>query len=705
MTDFESKGAGKIKAHHLARDACVYIRQSSPGQVINNTESTRRQANLRRRALALGWSAEQIRAIDEDQGQSAGGRIDRHGFHDLMARVGAGEVGIILSLEISRLGRVHAELQGLYHLAALSDTLILDEAGVHDPRDSSDRLLLGIKSSVYEFELHSIRDRLLGGMLNKAQRGELRLILPTGFEYDPSGEVVLDPDVQVTEAITHVFETFRRTRSAKATQTWLLSNGILLPSRPLGAKRELVWSAARYSRVLTMLKNPRYAGCYVWGRFDCRRDRNDRPVSRLRPQDEWKVCLPDMHVGFISWEEYLRNQRQLADNCTSRVSGDTRQSAPRNGAALLQSRVICGLCGRRMMTRYSPSSARRKRAARRHYVCTYDKFEYGRQNCQRMRGEEIDAAVADFVIAAVNRRSLAVTLAVREQVREDFAKADRQRAQQVERLNHAADNARQRYFAVEPGNRLVAATLEREWNAALLAVEQAEAERTRHAEVFGRVMTDEQTRRIENLARDFATAWESPAHDNADRKRMLALLVEDVTLTRMDRSVSIQLRMRGGKTVELEPVTLAGPGNLASRTPQKTVAEITRLTADMGDRDIAETLNQRGFTGSRGKPLTRMTVASLRSYLGLPSHLTRQRQALREQGWHTAGELGAELGIPPRTVQDRGHRGDSGVERTTFAIGTRTFSMYRMRESRHQNDRNLSSMVASGAQRSRKDAS
>ena len=278
MTDFTSKGADKIKPHHRARDACVYIRQSTPGQVINNTESTRRQVDLRRRALALGWSAEQIRAIDDDQGQSADGRVDRHGFYDLMARVGAGEVGIILSLEISRLGRIHAELQGLYHLAALSDTLILDEAGVHDPKDSSDRLMLGIKSSVYEFELHGIRDRLYGGMRNKAERGDLPLILPTGLEYDPAGAVVLDPDVQVTEAITHVFEAFRRTRSAKATQTWLLSNGIRLPSRPLGAKRELVWSAARYSRVLSTLKNPRYAGCYVWGRFDRRRDRTGRTV-------------------------------------------------------------------------------------------------------------------------------------------------------------------------------------------------------------------------------------------------------------------------------------------------------------------------------------------------------------------------------------------------------------------------------------------
>ena len=697
MTDFAGKGVAKIRPHHRNREACVYIRQSSPGQVINNTESARRQGDLRRRALALGWPAERIRTIDGDQGVSAGGRVERSGFRDLMARVGAGEVGIILSLEISRLGRVHAELQGLYHLAALSDTLILDEAGVHDPKDGSDRLLLGIKSSVYEFELHTIRDRLRGGMRSKAERGELRLMLPTGLQYDPSGAVVLDPDVQVHEAITHVFDAFRRTRSAKAAQTWLLSAGIQLPSRPNCGNRELVWSAARYSRVLTILKNPRYAGCYVWGRFDCRLGGTGRASSRPRPQEEWRVCLPDMHPGFIGWEEYLRNQRQLADNRTSRAPGGERRSPPRNGAALLQSRVVCGLCGRRMMTRYSPASERWKRRARRHYICEVDSTEYGDRRCQRIPGETIDAAVADFVIDAVNRRSIAVALAVQEQVAADFAKADRQREQRIERLRHAAEIVRQRYFLVEPGNRLVADTLEGEWNAALQAVEQAEAERSRHSEAFGCLMTEEQARRIKELARDFAAAWRSPAHDNAGRKRMLALLVEDVTLTRVDRSVSVQLRMRGGRTVELDPVTLAGPGNLSSRTPPETVAEIARLTAVMGDRDIAENLNRRGFTGSHGKPMTRMAVVSLRHYLGMPSHLTRKQQELRERGWHTAGELSAELGIPVRALRARGERGAS-VERTTFTIGSRALSMYRVKGTPHQIDGGTAATAVSGAQ-------
>ena len=534
---------------------------------------------------------------------------------------------------------------------------------------------------MYEFELHGIRDRLIGGIRNKAERGELRLHLPTGFEYDPSGAVVLDADVQVTEAITHVFEAFRRTRSANATKNWLLSNGIMLPSRPVKTTRDVVWSTARYSRVLTILKNPRYAGCYTWGRFKYGRNENDNDSRHLLPQDKWQVCLPDVHVGFISWEDYLRNQQQIVNNRLNWGSAGSRQSVPRKGAALLQSRVICGLCGRKMMTRYSPGCTRWKRAAQRYYLCCYDKLEYGKQRCQRIPGEKIDAAVAEFVIDAVNQRSLAVTLAVHEQVCADFAKADRQRCQQIERLNHVTENARQRYFLIEPGNRLVAATLEREWNDALLAVEEAEAERERHAKAFKCLMTDEQTRRIKDLAQDFAIAWGSPAHDNAERKRMLALLVEDVTLTRTDRSVTVQLRMRGGKTVELEPMTLPGPGNLKSKTPPDTVAEIARLTAKMGDREIAETLNKRGFTGSRGKPLTKTSVVSLRHYRGLPSHLARRRQALREQGWHTPEELSAKLGISARALIERGRR-DISIERKTFNVGERTCSMVREKEQR-----------------------
>ena len=625
--------------------------------------------------MALGWARDQIRIIDADQGKSGSGKVDRSGFRDLLARTGAGEVGIILSLEISRLGRAHAELQRLYHMAALTNTLIMDEAGVHDPKDGSDRLLLGIKSSVYEFELSCIRERMLGGKINKAARGELRLVLPVGLVYDPADVVVLDPDIQVVEAITHVFEAFRRTGSAKAAHTWLIANEIMLPSRPMQKQRQLVWSAARYSRVITILKNPRYAGCYVW------RPRKQAGHNFVHTQDAWEVCLPESHVGYISWEEYLANQRQLKANSISWSESDIRRSAPRKGASLLQSRVICGLCGRLMKTRYNPTSDRWKRKAHRLYLCELDHFEYGKKKCQRMRGEKIDKAVSDFIIGAVNQRNLAVTLAVHEQMLADFAKADRQRCQQIERLEHVADKARERYYFVDPGNRLVAATLEKEWNDAMRIVEKAEQERDKLAKAFECLKTEEQKRRIEELAKDFAEVWSSPAQDNVDRKRMLALLVEDVTLTRTGQLVAIQLRMRGGKTVELEPVALAGPGNLGWKTPPETVAEIERLSEVMDDNEIAATLNQSGFTGSMGKPLIRAAVTSIRHNRGIPGLMERRIQALREQGWYTPQELSEKVGISARTLLERSRRGVS-YERNLITISTRQFSMIRKKKNR-----------------------
>ena len=663
-------GTGKISASHLEREACVYIRQSSPGQVINNTESTRRQYDLSERALALGWPRERIRVIDQDQGLSGADAERRGGFQDLMARIAAGEVGIVLSLEISRLGRSNADLHRLFRLASLSGTLVCDEAGVHDPGNSSDLLLLGIKSSVYEFELDGIRQRLLGGVLNKAQRGELRTALPAGLVCDPQDAVVLDPDIQVAEAVNLVFETFRRTRSVRATFNWLLDNAIPLPACPVSEGHRLIWSEARYSRVLSILRNPRYAGCYAWGR----RGGN---AGRANPWEAWRVCIPEAHAGYIDWEEFQRNQRQLADNhrqCF--VAAHGRTGPLREGGALLQSRAICGRCGSQMLVKYGGATDP-KRANERHYHCVGGKAARAGKSCQTMRGERIDAAVTDFLVGAVNRSNIDLALSVEEQVKSDFARADRQRSHRVEALRHQAELAGRRCREVDPGYRLVAAALEREWNDALHKLDEAEAERSRLADEFQQTTDEVQRRRIRELSADFAVAWNAPTTGNADRKRMLALLVEDATLIRSGYSVSIQLRMRGGRALELDPVDLLRPGGGVRSTPAETVAEVGRLTESMGDKAIAGQLNRRGMLNCGDKPWTRESVASLRHYHGLPSHLRRLQKAKREQGWSTAEEISKALGISVRALRERSRRG-TWVERHTFTIGTRPFSMYRL---------------------------
>lgn len=509
-------------------------------------------------------------------------------------------------------------------------------------------------------------------MLSKAQRGELRIALPAGLVRDPEGATVPDPDARVSGAVNLVFGTFRRTRSARATLNWLVENGVDLPACPPAERGGLVWAKASYSRVLGILRNPSYAGCYAWGW------RSAGPVEagRAEPWESWRVCIPDAHAGYIGWDEFRRNQGQLADNHRRSFADGSRTGPVREGAALLQSRVICGRCGNRMQVKYGQRSDPR-RMDERHYLCIGERIRRAGRSCQTMCGERIDAAVSDFVVSAVNRSSIELALSVERQVRSDFEEADRQRSHRVGELRHRAELAGRRYRQVDPGHRNVAASLEGEWDRALRELHEAEAERSRLAEEFGRTTDEVQLRRIRELSADFATAWNAPSTGNAERKRMLALLVEDATLTRSGHSVSIQLRMRGGRAVELDPIELLRPGGGVRRTPVATVAEVGRLTECMDDRAIAEELNRRGMLNCGDKPWTKASIVSLRHYNGLPSHLRRLQQAKREEGWRTANEVAGELGISVRALRERCRRG-TWVESCTFAIGIRPFSMYRL---------------------------
>ena len=301
----------KVAEHHRRREACLYVRQSSPKQVVNHTESTRRQYGLRQRALALGWPDEGIRTIDDDQGMSGEYSGNRSGFRDLMDRVAAGDVGIILSLEVSRLCRNAADWQRLLQIAAFSDTLILDEDGLYDPNDSNDRLLLGFKGALSEYEMQSIRARLLGGQRSKARRGELKMRLPLGLAYNDRDEVVLDPDRAVVEAISLVFATFRRTGSAMQTLKWFRRNAVTLPSRPYRLHGELMWSVPNHSHILFILHNPRYAGCFAYGRSRTRKLPDGKAQYTKLVMEEWQVCIPEAHAGYIDWDEYCRLTMEL----------------------------------------------------------------------------------------------------------------------------------------------------------------------------------------------------------------------------------------------------------------------------------------------------------------------------------------------------------------------------------------------------------
>ena len=629
----------KVGTNHLSRDAYLYVRQSTPRQVFEHGESRRRQYALRERAVALGWPTERIVVIDSDQGLSGADR-DREGFKNLVAEVSMGRAGIVLGLEVSRLARNSTDWHRLLEICALSETLILDEDGVYDPVDFNDRLLLGLKGTMSEAELHMMRARMRGGVLAKARRGELKVPLPVGLVYDPLGNVVLDPDEQVQHSLRLLFDTFTRTGSACATVRHFNNEKLLFPHRPQGGphRGELHWKPLKFTRARQILRNPRYAGAFAFGRYRCRRRPGGGSEKTLRAREEWTVLLRDAHPGYITWERFEQNERQLRDN--SQARGAERRSAPREGLALLQGLAVCGVCGKNMTVRYRG----RKGDLHPYYLCDRERIETASaQSCQSISGEAIDRAVGALLVELMTPLTLDLALQVQDELAARAEEADLWRAQQVQRAQEEASLARQRFMQTHPDNRMVADVLEAEWNAKLRALEEAQRELERSRAEPGQGLDDEQRKRILALASDFPRLWNDPATPQRERKRMARLLIEDVTLTKATRSLGV--RLRGGATRQLT----WKPGPLASeihKTSNEVVAEVDRLLNDHTVGEIATILNERGYRSGYGHAFNPMLVRVVRDKYALKS----RRQRLRERGLLTALEAADRLGVSDETV-------------------------------------------------------
>jgi len=627
----------KVTADHLRRLAYLYVRQSTLRQVHENCESTARQYDLKRRAQALGWMSEQIVVIDEDLGLSGASAADRNGFQRLVAEVGLGHVGVVMGLEVSRLARSSTDWHRLLEICALADTLILDEDGIYDPSHFNDRLLLGLKGTMSEAELHLLRARLIGGQLNKARRGELWIRPPLGFVYDSNGRIVFDPDQQVERAVRLLFETFRRTGSAMRVVDHFNKEGILWPRRVRTGVHagELLFSPLEHSRVLGILHNPRYAGAFVYGRT---RQRQVRLGGQLRyrrlKREEWTVFLPNMHPGYISWEEFEANQAKLLDNANG-FGEDRRKSPPREGAALLQGLVLCGVCGLRMTVRYHTDNG--------HPIPDYFCQRYGIQTatpvCQRLPGLAVDRAVTDVVLQAVTPASLEVALQVFEELRTRQAEIDRLRRAQVDRARQEAELAQRQYLLARPENRLVVDNLERQWNEKLMRLAEAEEEYARLSKSSSSALTEEDRERIQALASDLPRVWNDPHTSARDRKRMLRLLIEDVTLVK-EQTIKIHIRWKGGATTSLErPLPLSAPELF--RTPAEIVEMIRALATEQTDAQIARTLNARWLRTGRKQAFTRLVVRHIRCSYGIASY----SELLRSRGWLTAPEIAAQINV------------------------------------------------------------
>ena len=637
----------KVSASHLKRNAYLYVRQSSLRQVLENTESTERQYALRQQAIALGWHVEQVIVIDTDLGQSGASSVDREGFQRLVAEVGLGRAGIVLGLEVSRLARNSTDWHRLLEICALSDTLILDEDGIYDPAHFNDRLLLGLKGTMSEAELHILKARLQGGLLNKARRGELAIPLPVGLVYNAQRQVILDPDQRVRETLAFFFQTYQRTGSASATVKAFRTQELLFPRRLRGGptKGELVWAPLAHSRALQVLHNPRYAGAFVFGRTRQRRTPQGRTTMRQQPEEQW-LMVPDMHPGYLSWEAYQLNGRRMREAAQA-LGTDRRKSPAREGPALLQGLVVCGLCGSRMTLRYHLRQGRQIPD----YMCQGEGIKTGQPVCQHVPGAAIDRAISELLVAAMTPLALEVTLAVQAELQGRIDEADRLRQKHVAQARYEVDLARRRYLHVDPANRLVADSLEADWNEKLRALSDAQAEYERQRENDRLILSDEHRARIAALANDFPRLWQDPATPDRERKRMVRLLIEDVTLIKR-RDITLQVRFKGGAT---QTLTLPPPlraWELRMIAPE-VIAEIDRLLDQHTEGQIAVILNERGLRTTDGKPFHCRIVARIRRAYRLKTRYDR----LRAAGMLTLAEMAKLLGTTIGTVKQWGRHG------------------------------------------------
>ena len=628
----------KVLPRHLAGNAYLYVRQSTPRQVIENQESTRRQYALQERAKALGWAPEQLVVIDNDLGRSGRSAADREGFQRLITEVSLGRAGIVLGLEVSRLARNSADWHRLLEICALAGTLILDEDGVYDPNDYNDALVLGLKGTLSAAELHLLRSRLRGGLLAKASRGELRLKLPIGLVYDPAGRVVLDPDRQIQDCVRLLFATFSRTGSACETVKHFARNELRFPMRPdRGTHRgQVVWQPLSVQRVTLILHNPRYAGAYVYGRRRERRLPDGRTEREMLPRDQWQTLLLDAHPGYISWEQFERNERRL--RASARAYGTDRyHGPPREGPALLQGRAVCGKCGSRMAVSYHDRSGTLVPT----YLCHWTRMQYRQPTCQRVPGSPVDEAVGRLLVEAMSPVALELSLAVQAELQARQEQVDRLRRQRVDRAGYEAELAHHRYLQVDPKNRLVATSLEADWNDKLRALDVAQEEYERKSEADRRTFDDDANKRVLSLADDFPAVWNDPATPHRERKRMVALLIEDVTLVRQD-DITLHVRFRGGATRTLSVPLPLQPWE-KRRTNPKTLARAEQLllAGHATYDEVAAILNDEGHKTGTDVPFTARAVEWLRMRYGLKT----LKHRLLDEGWLTRKQTADRLGI------------------------------------------------------------
>jgi excisionase family DNA binding protein len=611
----------KITASHRSRDAYVYVRQSTPTQMVQHTESLARQYELRERAVALGWPAHQVVVIDADLGRSGAQTDGRAGFKELVADVGLGKVGLVLGIEVSRLARNNTDWYQLLDLCAITDTLIADADGIYHPGEFNDRLVLGLKGTMSEAELHLIKSRLTAGLKHKAAKGELRQGLPVGLDYDQDGRVVLSPDEAVREAIATIFRRFDELGSARQVLIRLREDGVVLPRRANGSKR-ITWAAPTYPAIHDVLTNPAYAGAFVFGRT--RTEKRVDPATgavhardRMVPREQWEVLIPEHHPGYISWEDYEANTARLRGNW--RRPRELAGGAVREGRALLQGLLRCGRCGRIMSTGYSGTTGNCPR-----YVCARAKQLYaGEHVCQSIGGIRLENTVLDEVFAVLAPAALSATAQALAEADANYRRDLAVFELTVERARYEADRALRQFDNVEPENRLVARTLEKNLEAKLAAVRAVENDLAAQRARRPVALTQEELSWIATAGADIRAIFEAPTTTVRERKQLVRAVIAEIGLTvdRQRRVAELRIAWQGGAITEVS-MPMNKPGKHLRVTDEDTIALVRRLAQHYNDQTIAAILAKQKRRTATGLSFTRARVATLRAAQGIPVYQT-----------------------------------------------------------------------------------
>ena len=633
----------KVESVHLRRAAYVYVRQSTMAQVERNTESLERQYELVDRAVALGWAAAEVVVVDRDLGRSGKSIEGREGFERLVADVGLGKVGLVLGIEVSRLARRNSDWYRLLDLCALTNTLIADADGIYHPGLHNDRLLLGLKGTMSEAELHVLRTRMRDGALHKAAKGELRLPLPAGYEYDAFGCVRVTPDEAVADAIATVFAYFAELSSARQVMVRLVAEQRQLPRCSTG-ERQVRWVPASYRAVHDILTNPCYAGVYAFGRKRVQRRVRDGVVrERVTPvpREEWHTCLTDHHPGYITFERYESNQARLRANCSA-PRGDG-QGAAREGRALLQGLVHCGRCGRKMQVAYSS----RSRSPR--YCCVRGQAFYGTARCQSVGGRGVEQLVLDSVFKALAPAAIDATLRAIEDLTDTHQARVRSVELELERARHDAERARRQFDRCEPENRLVARTLESEWERQLVQVRQVEQRLATINVGRPEPLTEQEIAWCRHAGADLRTVFDAPTTTDRDRKLLLRAMITNIQLTieRDEQRVRVSITWEGGAVTEHQ-AALPRAGSHAATDPD-TMDLVRRLATEYPDHQIAGILARQGRVTGAGKPFTAHRVRSLRNHHKIPPATLRTPPPPGTERV-TVARAASELGVSTATV-------------------------------------------------------